>query len=131
MVSRHRILKRTDCTQDKLAGFDLDKRNSTSNVRSDDKVIGRCTEKCCQCTGDMPTEPDFPPVYGPSCGTMSRLCAHTADERQESLALVVAVPIKTNSFKIVASLRPRTDCACAIKLLAATRRSAFANGWVW
>lgn len=130
-MSRHRIRICSDCIRDKLAEFDLDKRNSTSNVRSDDKVVGRCMEKCCQCTGDMPTEPHFPPVYGPSCGTMSRLCAHTAVERQESVALVVAKPIETKWFRIVANLRSSTDRARAIKMLIVSLRSAFANGWVW
>lgn len=63
-----------------------------SNVRSGGKVFDRCMANCFQCTDDMPTERDFPPVYGPSCGISGRL----AVERQDSLKLVEAKPIETD-----------------------------------
>lgn len=48
--------------------LDLDKRNPVSNVRSDDKVLGRCMKNCFQCTGDKPTVRDLLQAYCPLCG---------------------------------------------------------------
>lgn len=104
-----------------------------SNARSGGKVLGRCMDNCFQCTDDMPTEHDFPPVYGPLCGIIGRLCAHTVVERREPLTPFVAKSIETNWFGVGADLGSGTDgaFAWATKMLIVTMRRAFANERVW
>ena len=62
--------KRRECIRHRWDELDLDRRSLLSSVRNGGKVFGRCMESYCQCIGDMPTEHDFPPVYGPLCGVM-------------------------------------------------------------
>ena len=126
-ASHHRIRSRFDYIQDKLIELDLGNRNSMSNVRSGGKAFGRCMANCFRCTGDMPTEHDPHPVYGPLCGTRGRLCAHTGVERRESLTSLVAKPIETTWFGIGADLGSGADRARAMKTSMVTLRSAFVN----
>lgn len=102
-----------------------------SNIRSGGKVFDRCMENYFQCTRDMPTEHDFSPVYGPLCGIVGSLCAHTAVERREFPTSSVAKSIEAKWFRMGGDLGSGNDPACAMRTLTVALRSAFSNGWDW
>lgn len=59
------------------------------------------------------------------------MCAHTAVGRRDAQTAFVAKPIENECVRMGADLGSEADCACAMKTLTVTGRSAFANGRAW